>query len=82
MNLEGIMLSEISQTNTTCTSWYDLHMESEKKEKKVEFIETEQKSVCWDWREGEASKEKLIKGCRLSIIIGIMPEDLMFSDCS
>ena len=32
MELEGIMLSEISQINTN-TVWYDLYMESKKKKK-------------------------------------------------
>lgn len=56
-------------------------MESKKQEKKVEFIKQGRKVFAGTGmrvrQQGEADK-----GCRLSVIIGIVPEDLKFGDCS
>ena len=55
MDLEGIMLSEISQRKTN-TLWYHLCMESKKTKQKNTLMDTENKQVVAREEEGEGSE--------------------------
>ena len=73
MNLEGITLSEISQTNTN-TAWSHLHVES-----KIENLQKQRVEWWLPGAGGDGNGEMYVKGYKFSIIWRISSEDLMFS---
>ena len=77
MNLEDIMLSEISQTEKeTNLLWYHSYVGS----KKVKLIEPESGTVvARGWGGGGRSGEMLVKGHKPSVLRSVSSGDLMYS---
>lgn len=66
-NVEGIILSGISQREKDKCYTLSLIWVIKKEKKKVTLIETEKQSNCW-WMDGERERENLVKGCKFSIV--------------